>query len=145
MNVSLSPSSFDLVLCVGVLAYVRDVSALLNRVALLLEKNSILILECTDANHTLSRLDRAYQFITRLVKPRKFETYQHTSKEVLLAASKEGFVHERTFAYAYKMPLFSRVASSRSNYQAIRHIFGDIDNNKAAYLGNQCIFSLRKL
>jgi SAM-dependent methyltransferase len=144
MEADLPVQKFDLVVSVGVLAYIDDVAAYLAKVHAVLSPGGCLLLECTDAAHFLSRLDRAYQAVTGLLRPRKFEIYQHTAAEVLQAASTRGLRLDRTFRYAYSLPILSRLIPKSSAYRFIRRTYGDIVQNRRRSLGNQCVFSLRR-
>src|SRR5215472_15595291 len=50
-NHALEPASYDLVICLGVLAYVSDVPDFIDRISALLRPGGFVILECTDSRH----------------------------------------------------------------------------------------------
>ena len=142
MDAALPTAYFDLIICVGVLAYVDDKEAFLQKLSSLLSANGLLILECTDAAHLLSRADKIYQGATHLFRSKRFETYQHTSNDVIRAAATRNLRLAQTFRYAYSFPLFSRMLSASRLYRVIRAFFGTVTNNRRSYLGNQSILLL---
>lgn len=142
MAAELPPRAFDLIISIGVLAYIEDVTAYLQKVRSIIVPGGRLLLECTDSAHFLSRLDRAYQAITASIRPRQFEIYQHTADSVLRAAADNGFLLHHAFRYTYSLPLISKLVTPRIAYRSIRAVYGAILNNRFSDLGNQCIFSL---
>jgi 2-polyprenyl-3-methyl-5-hydroxy-6-metoxy-1,4-benzoquinol methylase len=144
MEADLPHAYFDLIVCVGVLAYVDDIDAFLARLSALLSQDGLLILECTDATHFLSRADKTYQRATAILKPKRFKTYQHSSAGVIRVANNKGLLLLQTFRYAYSFPLFSRFLSAPFLYKIIRRCFGNVSSNKRRSLGNQWILFLTR-
>jgi SAM-dependent methyltransferase len=142
MEAPLPTAGFDLVLCVGVLAYVADPGPFLAKVCSVLAPGGRLLLECTDASHFLSRLDRAYAGAMALAGRARFETHPHPAGEVLAAAEARGLRLEAVFRYAYGFPVVSRLLSQRGTYRLIRRLFGNVADNRRSRFGNQLLFSL---
>jgi 2-polyprenyl-3-methyl-5-hydroxy-6-metoxy-1,4-benzoquinol methylase len=140
MEADLPKASFDLIICVGVLAYVQDIDAFLARIRSLLKPNGILLLECTDAKHFLARLTRAYVAMTSLLKKKSYQTHPQSASRVIEVAQAHQMRLKNIFRYAYNVPVLSRFVSQPRSYELIRSFYGDILNNKKAALGNQCIF-----
>jgi ubiquinone/menaquinone biosynthesis C-methylase UbiE len=141
---ALLDESFDLAICVGVLAYVNDLDSFLGKLAALLRRGGFLILECTDDQHLLSSIDRFYKRLTGILKRRPFSTYDHAAEDVIRISRKHGLVLQGTYRYAYNLPLFRRIISDRSMYRAIRRVYGRWPDNHMAWGGNQCIFCLTR-
>ena len=144
MAMPMPTSAFDLVICVGVLAYVSDISAFLSKIFSILRPGGTLILECTDSSHFLCRMDRIYLDATARFKPRRFETVPHTAHDVLAASEKLHFTRTHTFRYAYSFPLFWRFTSQHQRYKLIRFVFGTILSQHRQQFGNQCIFIFQR-
>ena len=143
MDADLGDAQFDLILCVGVLAYVQDVNAFLARVCAVLRPGGTLILECTHGGHFISRLERAYQALTGWLKPKPFDAFTYQPAQVVTAAEAQRLRLERTYRYAYSVPVLTRFLRAASAYRWIRRVYGDIDRNRRPALGNQCIFVFR--
>src|SRR5258708_3026454 len=82
MQGKFQPHSFDLIICVGVLAYIADRREFVGRLKTLLKPGGSLILECTDGSHFFTRLDRAYEVLRNLIKPLRLQTVVRPSAEV---------------------------------------------------------------
>ncbi len=136
---------FDLILGVGVLAYVPDVGEFLARVHYALRPGGMAIVECTDARHFVSRFNNGYRALTGLVKPRPFDTLPHSRREVLAAAEAQGFELVRQFRYTYSIWPFSRLVPGTAVPGLVRTVFGDAHKNRLRALGNQCLFGFRSL
>jgi len=145
MEAALPSENFDLVLCIGVLAYVRDPAPFLAKVRSVLRPGGRLLLECTDADHFLSRLDRAYEAITTAIRPGLFTTHPHRARDVVRATEAEGLRLGNAFRYAYGMPVASRLLSQQRIYRLIRRVYGTVADHRRGSLGNQLIFSFQRL
>lgn len=143
LDAVMEPKRFDLILCVGVLAYVQDVDEFLGKVCAFLQRGGMLILECTDSAHLFSRLERGYQTLTACLKQRQFITHSHNARDVVATAQTHGLCLHKTFRYAYGLPLVSRLFSGARTYRLIRRVYGHIDKNRHPALGNQFIFEFQ--
>jgi len=144
MEALLPTAGFDLVLCVGVLAYVADPGPFLAKVCAVLAPGGRLVLECTDASHFLSRVDRAYAGAMALAGRGRFETHPHPATAVLAEAEARGLRLQAVFRYAYGFPVVSRLLSQRETYRLIRRIFGNVADNRRSRFGNQLLLSLER-
>lgn len=140
MEAELPEAGYDLVICAGVLAYVQDVGSFLKKIRSIMRPGGMLILECTDAYHFVSRMVRLYRGITGLLKPKRFVTYRHRASEVVAATEAQGLHLNRTFCYLYNLPILEKLLSNQTTYKWVRRIFGDVMNNRRAWLGKEYIF-----
>jgi len=140
MEAELPLASFDLVTCIGVLAYVQDLNAFLRKVHSVLKPGGRLLLECTDAHHFLSRTSRFYGALTSLLKPKRFGTQSHRAAEVVAATEALGLRLEKSFCYTHSLPVLEKLIPHPTAYKLIRSVYGDITDNRRAWLGNECLF-----
>lgn len=133
--------SFDVIICVGVLAYVQDLKPFLKRITSVLKPGSQAILECSDGTHPLRRLARAYDGLRRKLGAADFKTVCRPKSEVLAAMKDLGFELQGSFRYSYPLPLIRRFHTQSMIYNGTRIIFGNHIKNRSAWLGSECIYN----
>ncbi|HMD55332.1 MAG TPA: class I SAM-dependent methyltransferase [Phycisphaerae bacterium] len=145
MEAKLVPDSFDLIICVGVLAYiqVQDRRDFINKIKSLLKPGGLLILECTDGPHIISRIGRGYASLVKILKPSKMRTIVGSSSKVLEICRELGFELQGTFRYSLPLPIISKLMSQKTSYDAIRRIYGSAKTNHRPSLGNECLYYFR--
>jgi SAM-dependent methyltransferase len=143
MEIPLRPESFDLVICVGVLAYVEDLELLAIRARQLLKRHGMLIIECTDSAHPLSKYKALEKRVISLFKPRRFQTFDHRAKMVLRSFSRAGFELKQSYRYTYTLPLVSHLLKHGDEYKLIRGMFGASDRNRFRWLGGELLMLFR--
>jgi ubiquinone/menaquinone biosynthesis C-methylase UbiE len=142
MEAQLEPGNFDLITCVGVLAYIRipDRREFINRIKSLLKPGGTLILECTDGPHLISRIGRGYSSLVKILKPSKMRTIVGSSRQVLSTCRELGFELKGSFRYSLPLPVVSKLMSQKASYNTIRSVYRTTRNNRLAWMGNECIF-----
>jgi 2-polyprenyl-3-methyl-5-hydroxy-6-metoxy-1,4-benzoquinol methylase len=140
----LTPQSFDLIVCVGVLAHVDSPEALISRICELLTPGGTIVVECSDAQHFLTKLSSIRARIVRMLKPPSYVTNKISSAWVIDRFQKSNFVLTGSYRHTFSIPLISRFITPDQSHAAIRTVFGDGGRNKNSWLGNQCIFSFRR-
>ena len=133
------PSSFDLVLLVGVLAYWSDPRPLIRRAGSLVRPGGAVIAECTDASHPIAWLNRVYRATTSTFKTHRLTPETHSATNVATAFEQEGLRLARTFRYAYTVPLLSRLASQSTTYRAISRLYGTANSSRRQAWGPECL------
>ena len=140
MHADLRPGSFDIVLCVGVMAYVEDRKAFLARIKALLRPGGTLVLECTDGPHIVSRWARAYRRLASFRKPTRVQTVVGGASALISMSEELGFRLKGGFRYSMPISPFSRLMSHRASYRFVRVLFGAAGRNRLSALGNECLF-----
>jgi len=145
MEAQLEPESFDLIICVGVLAYIRlqDRRDFINKIRSLLKPGGRLILECTDGPHIISRISRGYASLVRTFKPSKMRTTIGASANVLTICRELKFELQGSFRYSLPLPVISKLMSQEASYNTIRTIYGTAKANRLAWIGNECLYYLK--
>ncbi len=140
MEATLEPQSFDLVLCVGVLAYVEDRKSFITRIKSLLNPGGSVIVECTDGDHFVNHGVVAYHALRRPFKPAHMRTVVAPSAAVVAIFEDLGFKLRGSFRYSLPFPVIRKLMSQRVSYQMLRCIFGTATRNRNTWLGNECIY-----
>lgn len=144
MEASFETKSFDLVICVGVVAHVADPRKLINKIASVLKPGGMLVLECTDSRHPVGRIARLRNQLVWLVRKPKYKTNVLSSQQVLEMVQNAGLEVSKGFRYCLPLPGTGRFFTSESLYRRIRLSFGDINRSRFQWLGNECIFSITR-
>jgi 2-polyprenyl-3-methyl-5-hydroxy-6-metoxy-1,4-benzoquinol methylase len=146
MQVPIEPATFDLVVCVGVLAHVESPSAVIEKATSVLRPGGLLILECTDATHFSNRftvmMARTRQFLLR--KDARFNSNLLSAKKVRAMAEAQGLTQLSTFRHNLALPLMRRFLSQDTLHSLLRVFFGNSKNNRNAWLGKECLFLFGK-
>jgi 2-polyprenyl-3-methyl-5-hydroxy-6-metoxy-1,4-benzoquinol methylase len=145
MEASLGANSFDLIICVGVLAYIQiqDRRDFINKIKGLLKPGGTLILECTDGPHLVSRIGRGYASLVRILKPSKMRTIVGASAKVLSICRELGFELQGSYRYSLPLPGISKFMSQKTSYNAIRTIYRTARTNRLSWLGNECLYHFK--
>jgi ubiquinone/menaquinone biosynthesis C-methylase UbiE len=144
LGADLEPQSFDLILCIGVLAHVESPSAVVAEVSRLAKPGATVILEFTDSFHFWGVPIVLYQQCLKLLRPEPYALNRLKSRQVI------GFCHEyglkERALYRYGLPPIgvSKFAGQEEMFQMTRYLFGPSDQNRNCWMGNQFIYRLQK-
>ena len=140
MQAKLEPASYDLIICLGVMAHADAPDALVGRLAALLKPGGRLILEFSDSRHPLGRVARGLQWVAALRRPRSY------SLNALSFGKVSGMLREHELqllsAFRYNQllyPVLTKRMPQRVRYNLVRGTFGDARRNRRARLGNEYI------
>jgi ubiquinone/menaquinone biosynthesis C-methylase UbiE len=140
MGAALEPQSFDLIICVGVLAYVEDRQAFIARIKSLLKPGGSVIVECTDGSHWWSGVISAYHALLRCFRPAQMKTVVAPSAGVVAIFDDLGFKPCGSFRYALVWPIIRKLINQEMRYKMLRSVFGSASDNRRAWLGNECMY-----
>jgi predicted TPR repeat methyltransferase len=144
MRVELGTRRYDLIICVGVMAYIQDKKAFVEKLASLLNPNGKLITECTDGKHFMSRLARSYDRIRSLFPKPGVRLIANSSDDLIGKFRAAGFQLIGTYRYCSPMRLVRKLFKQQFHYKMIRLIYGSGRRNRAAWSGNECLFYFKK-
>ncbi|MEY2486527.1 MAG: hypothetical protein QOH39_2175 [Verrucomicrobiota bacterium] len=144
IDADITGENYDLIICVGVMAYVKHRSAFVQKLASALTPGGMLIIECTDSDHFLSFLNRSFELVRTNLGGKRFPTVVGSSSELLAILQRSGFALTGAFRYSLPLPGTRRLVSQGLCYKAIRAIYGTFANNRADWLGNECLFRLER-
>jgi 2-polyprenyl-3-methyl-5-hydroxy-6-metoxy-1,4-benzoquinol methylase len=141
----LNPGSYDLIICVGVLAHVESPELVIEKISQLLRPGGLLVLECTDSANFSNQLTLMLGRIRRAAKKDgTYHTRLVTAESVTAMASDRGFKLLAVFRHNVALPLMGKFLSQRALQRFIRLIFGNTKWNRNAWLGKECIFAFER-
>jgi ubiquinone/menaquinone biosynthesis C-methylase UbiE len=143
MDAAFEDQLFDLVICVGVLAYVDRRQEFIAKIKALLKPGGRLILECTDGPHFISRVGRAYEAVRHAMRPARFQTVVASSATVLAICRALGLELSGSYRYSLPLPVLGKLMTQSCSYKVIRFVYGSASRNRVPWLGNECLFSFR--
>lgn len=136
---------FDLVIFVGMLAYVSDVQTVAEHIRRLVRPGGQIVVECTDADHILTRLNLGYRNLTALIRPSRCHTHRYSAAEVVRIFEGSGFQLKRSFRYAYWIPIITRFISSSRSYTLMRRLYGTAETSCLQNFGSELLMSFEVL
>lgn len=145
-ELDLEANSFDLILCIGILAHVDDPSEFLTKITSLLSHNGVLILQNTDADHFYTRLVKKIRGQKNLIQQNGgYEMNSISDTDIKNHAHDLGLKLLQTYRYDSNLPFISKFLSQEQNYQLTWKIFGEPNDNRFGYLGNKCLYKFSKV
>jgi 2-polyprenyl-3-methyl-5-hydroxy-6-metoxy-1,4-benzoquinol methylase len=144
MKATLEPKSFDLIICLGMLAHVDSPAAVIAKIASLLRPNGTIIMESTDAGNVMSYLTIFHQKLASIRKPVPYHVNLLTRAEVVKMFGNHGIELCSIFRYTFSLfPGIHRVLDQKALYKVVRGMFGSSKKNRNAWLGKECIYLFR--
>lgn len=140
MEAPFEEGTFDLVICVGVLAHVPSPSEVVAKIVSILKPGGTLILECTDAFHLMGRINRLSNAIAWHFRPPQYKPNLLSAKAILSMTENEGLKLTSSFRYSLPLPGVGRLFSAPGIYRMTRFMFGDVMHNHNRWFGNQFIY-----
>jgi len=131
--------SFDLILCIGVLAHVPSPSDFVGKMVSLLKPGGRIIVECTDSRHIFSRMIWLFYRVWGIVRPTTYTLNAVSYFEIERTLRSFGLQQIAKFRYAAPFPGIYRLFSQDSLYNLTRRIFGTLGANSNVWLGNEHI------
>jgi 2-polyprenyl-3-methyl-5-hydroxy-6-metoxy-1,4-benzoquinol methylase len=140
MTADLNPQSYDLVICLGVLAHMDSPADFLTKVAALLKPGGRLILEFTDSKHLSGRTLHAYHRLCALRRPRSWTLNALSIKLVNRMLNDQHLRIISSFRYSLPpLPGIKKRVSPDTINKMVRKIFGNANFNRNAWLGSEYI------
>jgi SAM-dependent methyltransferase len=140
LSASFDGPPFDLIVSVGVMAHVDSADEFLQKIRSLLRPGGRLILEFTDCRHFTGRMERFTSNLKELVKPGRFRTNRFSHEMVANLFERHNLELVSAFRYAMiPVPGIQKVVSPGMLYKLVSAVFGNCDDNRNAWLGNQYI------
>jgi SAM-dependent methyltransferase len=140
--VELPPESFDLVLCMGVLAHVESPEAVIDKLCRLLRPGGMMIITVSSGVHVMGWLRKVYVRVKDAIKPPPYRLKWLSTRAVLESFRRRGLVPVASFRYNFPAPGLVQLLPNDRLYKNIRLIHGNASNNRLAWLGSECIFAL---
>ncbi|MFT7611165.1 MAG: 2-polyprenyl-3-methyl-5-hydroxy-6-metoxy-1,4-benzoquinol methylase [Parvicellaceae bacterium] len=133
-NQSFEEESYDLVVCLGILAHIKDPIGYVKAVGELVKPGGKFILQNTNHGHFYAKLIRLYLGFRKLVGKDKYALNKVRSKDIL-SAVRVDFNVVKQFKYNQSFLGFSRLFSNERKYKLTRKWFGTVDVPKKQSFG----------
>lgn len=145
MSAALEPGSYDLIICIGVLAHVTNPELVISKLVSLLRPGALLILECTDSDNFTNLLPVWIGRIGRLFRASDaYHTRLNSANDVVEISKREGLRLVSLYRYNQALPLMGRILSQDTLRRIAFGIFGTTKNNRNTWLGKECLFLFQK-
>jgi 2-polyprenyl-3-methyl-5-hydroxy-6-metoxy-1,4-benzoquinol methylase len=137
----LAPHSFDVIICLGLLAHVDSPKAVIEKIAQLLGLTGIVILQSTDSSGFPSRLGIFYRRILEAFGRMNYRYTLTTSTQVIEMFADCGLQLSNIYRYSLPgLPGIDRIFSQQSLYKGVRLAYGPAENNYNTWPGKERIY-----
>lgn len=141
LSANLEPHSFDLIICLGLLAHVDSPNHVIDKIARLLSPNGIVIMQSTDSGGFLTRLGISYRRISETFGRMKYRYTLITKNQVIQMFAAYGLELSEIYRYSLPaLPGLDRIFSQRALYNYVRFAYGSAGNNYITWPGKECIY-----
>jgi 2-polyprenyl-3-methyl-5-hydroxy-6-metoxy-1,4-benzoquinol methylase len=138
---NLAPQSFDVVICLGLLAHVNSPKTVIEKIAQLLRPNGIVILQSTDSSGFPSRFGIFYRRILEAFGRMNYRYTLTTSAQVIEMFADCGLQLSNIYRYSLPgLPGIDRIFSQQALYKCVRLAYGSAENNYNTWPGKECIY-----
>lgn len=150
LEARLRSESFDLVLCLGVLAHVDSVAEVIAEMARVLRPGGSLLLEFTDSRHPWGRCLQRLASLPGVrsrssrVSPPLYALNQLTHAAIVRLCQDNALQPKECYRYGHLPPGTCRLIGHHRMYQLSRLLFGCVSSNRNCWLGNEFIYRLEK-
>jgi ubiquinone/menaquinone biosynthesis C-methylase UbiE len=144
LTATFEPASFDLILCLGVLAHVDSPFQVAARMCSLLKPGGLLVVTISSGRHPLGWLRARYVGLRDMFVPPLYKLKWFSSREMLRQFEACGLVIKQSFRYNFPAPFIDRLLSNDQLYARIRRVHGNVNGNRRAWMGSEVIFALEK-
>lgn len=143
MAATFDAQSFDLIVCVGVLAHVDSPAEFISKIARVLCPGGTLILAFTDSKHFVGRLARLTGWLKELVAPAKYPVNILSFADVAQILSRNHLKLVSKFRYAENVvPGIEKIVPPGTIFDLSQLVFGTCTKSRNAWLGNEYICRL---
>jgi 2-polyprenyl-3-methyl-5-hydroxy-6-metoxy-1,4-benzoquinol methylase len=141
---NLEPESFDLVLCIGVLAHVDSPAEVISEIARIAKPGACVILQFTDIFHFWGLPVVVYKTLLKLVRLEPYTLNRLSRRQVMRLCQKEHLKISAVYRYGLPPPGTAKFAGQDEMYKMTRHLFGSSYKNRNRWAGNEFICRLEK-
>jgi ubiquinone/menaquinone biosynthesis C-methylase UbiE len=143
-NIDIKTNTYDLVICLGLLAHVNSPEQLLNKLSHIIAPGGHLIIQNTDSTHFYSHLIRCYLGLKNIVSKQRYKLNKVKGSFVEQQVIKNGLQLIKTFRYNQSFLGLSNLFTNEKKYKLTRQFFGTIDKNKHAKWGSDVTYLFKK-
>jgi ubiquinone/menaquinone biosynthesis C-methylase UbiE len=134
--------SFDLILCIGVLAHVDSPQAVIAEISRLLKPGGSGIIEFTDSFHPWGIPVVLYQKALKLLRPEPYPLNRLSARQIIDLCRKNGLRTSGLYRYGLPPIGSSKFLGQEEMYRTTRYLFGPSSKNRNGWMGNQFLYRL---
>ena len=143
-NIDIKPNTYDLVICLGLLAHVNSPEQLLNKLSHIISPGGHLIIQNTDSGHFYSHLIHLYLGLKNLISKQPYILNKVKGAFLEHQVSKNGLQLIKTFRYNQSFLGLSNLFTNEKKYKLTRQLFGTVEKNKHAKWGSDVTYLFKK-
>ncbi len=141
----LPTQSYDLILCLGVLAHVDSPTDVIARMVALLRPGGSIIVQNSDSQHPVGYLFGLYATFRNALLPPPYALNRISGAKLVEMFGSHGLKLSASYRYNLPIPGMARVFTSDTIYRFIRRVHGTHAHNYRSWLGSECIYHFRRL
>jgi ubiquinone/menaquinone biosynthesis C-methylase UbiE len=143
MAASLGRESFDLIICLGVMAHVESPEDLVAKIVTLIKPGGSLILEFTDAFNVAGRISRIFRGITEFIAPPRYAVNLLSRDKVYRLVNGHGLQLISQFRYGLPPLPGMQFLSHNTRYKMVGRINGTCENSRNTWSADEYICLLK--
>jgi 2-polyprenyl-3-methyl-5-hydroxy-6-metoxy-1,4-benzoquinol methylase len=140
----LPPGSYDLVICLGLLAHIESPEQLLNKIISLVKPGGLLILQNTNSKHFYSHLIGLYLGFKSLVGKQPYKLNKVPAKLIERIAAKNNLQLLKCYRYNQSFLGLSNLFSNEKKYNLTCGFFGTAAKPRNQSMGSDYTYLFRK-
>lgn len=146
LNQDFENQTFDVIICLGLLAHVNDPFKTILKAAALLKDHGILILQNSASDHLYSYLIRIVGQLKNAIRrnPYDYNFNKISSRELCDLFEENSLKIIKLYRYNQSFLFFSRIFPAMVKFYLVKLIFGTANHNRNKCLGAEYIYLLRK-
>jgi 2-polyprenyl-3-methyl-5-hydroxy-6-metoxy-1,4-benzoquinol methylase len=153
----LHPQTYDLILCLGVLAHVDSPMNVIAKMVSLLKPSGSIIVQNSNSQHLVRYLSYFYSVLRNSLLRTSLPPNQYlyalnqlSDTKLMKTFRSHGLKLRRSYRYNVHIPGTGRLFPSdfkynKQMYKIVRKIYGNTMNNRLSWLGAECIYGFKKL
>ena len=141
---NLQPSSYDLIICLGLLAHVNSPEQLLQKLSGVLKPGGMLIIQNTNSTHFYSHLIRTYLGFKNLIHKQAYKLNKVPAAFIEKTLQQNNLELVKRYRYNQSFLGFSNLFSNEKKYKLTRGFFGDAVNPKHQSFGSDYTYFFKK-
>ncbi len=141
---NLQPNSYDLIICLGLLAHVNSPDQLLHKLAGVLKPGGMLIIQNTNSTHFYSHLIRLYLGVKNLIHKQAYQLNKVPAKLVETTLQQNNLELVTCYRYNQSFLGFSNLFSNEKKYKLTRGFFGNATQPKNQSFGSDYTYLFKK-
>ena len=143
-ELDLPKNSYDLIICLGLLAHVNSPEQLINKIASLLKPGGLLIIQNTDASHFYSHLIHLYLGLKNLIHKQSYKLNKVHAAFIENNLQENNLEFIKCYRYNQSFLGLSNLFSNEKKYTLTRNFFGDATQPKHQSFGSDYTYLFKK-